>query len=604
MTLVWLWLAGAVAAAPVQRPHISVELVSARESAADDGSALVGLDFRLEPGWHVYWSNPGDSGEPVRVDWDLPAGASAGPIAWPVPERIALPPLAIFGYEGRVLLAAPLSRFPGGLVASRASWLVCDRGGCVPGQARLSLKLSRGGPARATRSAGAFEAAARRVPRRDPAWTARGRATQEAFVLDVFGPEAATSASFFPYSESVVSAGMEPVFAPRRGGFTLTLGRSALLEPGKTPLQGVLAVRSPAGERFIELSPTWAQGAARAALAAMGLAFLGGLILNVMPCVFPILCLKLLAVARLSGAQVHEARRQHLAYAGGVLVSFWLLAAALAVLRRAGLSLGWGFQLQSPGFVAFLAVVMLALALNLLGAFEIGASWMGFGQDLARRPGLWGSFFSGALAVVVATPCTAPFMGVALAFALTASPLETFAVYTALGLGFCAPFLLLARFPGLNTRLPRPGPWMEKVRKAMSLPLLATAVWLVTVLVRQLAPAPAVDARWSVYSPEAVSRALAEGRPAFVDFTAAWCLTCQVNERLALDTEAVQREFARRRVALFRADWTSRDPQLAERLQSFGRDGVPLYVFYRPGKAEPEIWPQILTPGSVISRLD
>ena len=460
MTPLWLWLAAAAAAAPAQRHHVSVELVSAQDRVGDDGSALVGLDFRLEPGWHVYWRNPGDAGEPVRVDWGLPAGASAGPIAWPAPERIALGPLAVFGYEGGVLLTTPLSGFPGGIVGARVSWLVCDREGCVPGKAELALKLPRGGPARPTRHAGAFEEAARRVPRPDPAWRARGRAAPETFVLDVFGPEAAASASFFPYCEDVVSAGTEPAFAPRWGGFSLTMGRSSLLEPGKTPLQGVLAVKTPAGGRFIELSPTWAQGAAAVAI---GLAFLGGLILNVMPCVFPILCLKLLAVARLSGAQVREAWRQHLAYAGGVLLSFWLLAAALALLRRTGLALGWGFQLQSPGFVAFLAVVMVALALNLLGVFEIGAAWMGIGQGLARRPGLLGSFSSGALAVVVATPCTAPFMGAALAYALTASPPETFAVYTALAAGFCAPFLLLAWFPGLNTRLPRPGPWMEKV---------------------------------------------------------------------------------------------------------------------------------------------
>ena len=398
-------------------------------------------------------------------------------------------------------------------------------------------------------------------------------------------------------------------------------------------------------------------------------AFLGGLILNLMPCVFPVLAMKAASLAGHGGGAHIEARRQGLAFGAGALMTFLALAGLLIALRAAGAQLGWGFQLQDPPVVAALALLMLAIGLNLSGVFEIGSSLQGVGSGLAGRGGPGGAFFTGVLAVVVAAPCTAPFMGSALGWALTQPPLAALTVFAALGIGFAAPFVAVSFAPALLDRLPRPGPWMETFKNALAFPMYATAGWLVWVVTQQagadalarvlaasvalalaawlgglaqkrmahsrraglqvvaatlllalavfavvgpryaeaVTPTPGVtqaDLAFEPYSPERLAELRAEGRPVFVNYTAAWCISCQVNDRVALSTRAVAAAMRNNNVAYLKADWTKRDPVIAAELARYGRAGVPLYLVYGAGGGEPAILPAILTEGMVVRALD
>ncbi|MBY0511832.1 MAG: thioredoxin family protein, partial [Rhodospirillaceae bacterium] len=395
-------------------------------------------------------------------------------------------------------------------------------------------------------------------------------------------------------------------------------------------------------------------------LIAIVFAFLGGIVLNVMPCVLPVLVMKAMSFMSRGTHDAGALRRDGLAYTAGVMATFGVLVGALLALRAAGDAIGWGFQLQSPAFVAVLAYVMLALGLNLSGVFNIGGT-VGAGQGLAAKGGMSGAFFTGALAVVVATPCTAPFMGTAIGVALTQSPFEAVLIFEALALGLAAPYLLLTFVPGLAKKLPRPGLWMDRVKQVLAFPLYGAAAWLVWVFAQQLdaeglaaaltglvlvgliawlwglsqktsgagrgwalgaaaaallatvaltatlsgraAPAAAQTAGAETYSPARLAELRAAGKPVFINFTAAWCLTCKVNERVALSKADVEEAFKRAGVVYMKGDWTNRNADISAALTAAGRDGVPLYLFYAPGAAEPRILPQVLTPGIVISAI-
>jgi thiol:disulfide interchange protein DsbD len=396
-------------------------------------------------------------------------------------------------------------------------------------------------------------------------------------------------------------------------------------------------------------------------LRATGLAFLGGLLLNLMPCVFPVLFLKGLSLVNSGNEERHKLRAHGLVYTAGILASFWALVAVLLGLRAAGATLGWGFQFQSPVFLALMAGLLFFLGLSLAGQFEIGLSITGTGGSLARKQGYTGSFFTGVLAVVVATPCTAPFMGAALGYALAQSAAVTFAVFTALALGLALPYVALTFQPAWTRLLPKPGAWMEVLRQAVAVPIFATAIWLAWVLVRgygadmllallssflllaiagwflgrwpakrwatavaalivigvitlsAIAPrrlisaaSPAAEAQgsWQPWSAQAVSAYKAQGRPVLVDFTASWCLSCQVNERVALNQPSVQKAFQDANVALLKADWTRGDDAITQTLTGLGRSGVPAYALYVPGEAQPRLLPEALTPGIVIDAVD
>jgi thiol:disulfide interchange protein len=652
----------ALESAAVTSPRMTATLVSDTDAVAPGQPLQVGLRLRIAPGWHTYWQNPGDAGAPPELTLTLPEGAAAGAIQWPTPQRLPEGPVMTYGYTGEVLLPVTLEPSPGALhIEAAATWLVCERI-CVPEEGRFTLDLPPGRPAPSA-EAPLFAAAAARIPRPSP-FEAR-IAPDGTLALSGSGLSPATvrDAWFFPSAADMIENAAAQTVRVRDGAVTLQLKPASAFN-AKSNLGGVVVLRDPGGqESSLQLDAAPGPVASATPLPqTLLLAALGGLILNLMPCVFPVLAMKAMAIARLSGAARGAIRAHALSYTLGVLVAFGALGAILAGGRAAGGAVGWGFQFQSPMFVAVLACVLFGVGLNLSGVFSVGGRLAGAGQGLASKDGHAGSFFTGLLAVVVATPCTAPFMGAAIAAALAASPATTIAVFLAMGLGLAAPYAALATLPGLARALPRPGPWMEVLRGALAFPMYGAAAWLVWVISLQAGPAGVLAtvaglvllgfAAWSLGLAQAagprgrrLGRGVAlaatlavavilagiatippgamqtategtepfsaarlatlrnEGRPVFVNMTAAWCVTCLVNERLALAPAAVQRSFADHNVAYLKGDWTRGDPEITAFLRSHARDGVPLYVLYPPSPATPAVLPQILTEAAMLDQL-
>lgn len=666
-------------AAPPTGPLAPVTARLVAEAAAIAPGQTLWLDLHLDiaAGWHTYWRNPGDSGLPTEIAWTLPPGFRAGEFVWPVPERFVLGNIGNYGYAGTADLLVPVTTpaglLPGGNahLAAAVSWLVCSEI-CIPGEAKLALDL----PVKAAASpdpgvAALFAAARARLPQPAPFATRFTATPKEVrlFVPDaVLAGDAPSNAAFFPVQANIVDAAAAPRAQPRRGGLELVLARADGPAAARLPatLDGVLAIHGPDG-----VKRAYTVAAHRSATPvpddggvewwqALLLAFLGGAILNLMPCVFPILSLKVLGLA----VSVHRAeeRRHGLAYAAGVILSFALLGGILLLLRAGGSAVGWGFQLQSPVVVALLAYLLFALGLSLSGVADFGVGLGGIGARFADRAGLAGAFATGILATIVATPCTAPFMGAALGFALLAPPPVALAIFVAVGTGLAAPIVLATAVPAVARLLPRPGPWMLWFKQLLAFPLYATVAWLAWVLLQEIAPAHAflallgfVAVGFAVWiygrtraaapaarrlggglalagtaaalllgaslKPAPVTEGAAAGglgyekftaarlgqleaahRPIFVNLTAAWCITCLVNERTALDSAAVRRAFVARHVALLKGDWTRQDPEITAFLQEFGRSGVPLYLLYdKAGSAT--VLPQILTEGRVLDAL-
>ncbi len=589
-----LWAPFWAGSAPVKTPQVEAELVAERDALVPGEHISVALRLAAIPGWHTYWRNPGDSGEPPRIEWRLPAGFAAGEIEWPVPSRIPVGPLMNFGYKGEVLLLTRLVP-PADLAAgrpvtlrARAYWLVCEVL-CLQQDAELSLTLpiarSAGPDARWGKPIAAARAA---LPVPAPAqWLFSAKAEEGGAALAIVPPPniELKQAFFLPFQEGKIEPAAPQALAREGEGYRLALRAAAQPIGSFERISGVfisqntnpLSIDVPIAARFADLG----------LVLALAFAFAGGLLLNLMPCVLPVLSIKVLGFG--------DARlKEGILYASGVLVSFWLLAALLIGLRALGAQLGWGFQLQSPVAVALLAAFFLVLALNLSGLFEFRLSFAG-------GPG--GHFLSGVLAVVIASPCTAPFMGAALGYAVFESGWRAFAVFSALGIGMAAPYAGLAAAPGWRRHLPKPGPWMPRLKRWLAVPLYATVVWLGWVLVQQTTPPSGQHSAWEPYSAEKVAALTAAGKPVFVDFTAAWCVTCQVNERVVLARDDVLATFRERGVTLVRADWTRRDPEIARALADLGRNGVPAYVLYKPGRA-PELLPELLTRERVLAALD
>jgi thiol:disulfide interchange protein len=679
-------LLASLAAAPAHASskNVKASLLSETASLRPGQPVTLGLRLEMAEGWHTYWKNPADSGLPTKLKWSLPEGFAAGEIAWPHPERIAAPPLMSYGYEREVVLPVVVT-VPSGLtagqpvrLAARADWLECKEI-CLPGKADLELTLPVGADQpKPSEHAALFARSRARMPGDAAAWKVRALAAPGRHVLAFAAAAAPRDVYFFSDAPQVVEYAAPQKLARTGDGYTLELTPAAN-GPKAERLTGVLVAEG-AGQPVAlaidaALEPVASVPAGTAVGGASGLlrpllfAFLGGLILNLMPCVLPVLSLKVMGFVRQAG----EARvwRHGLAFTAGVLASFWAVAGLLLVLRAGGERIGWGFQLQSPAFVAVLAVLFLLIALNLLGVFEVGMSLVGAGNAVQGKSGLASSFWSGLLATVVATPCTAPFMGSALGFALAQPPAAALLVFTSLGLGMAAPYLLLSASPRLLRFVPKPGAWMETFKELMAVPMLATVVflcwllgqqagvdgmaWLLAALIpvgfgawlygraaraagggrprllpvagaallviagvalavtRATVPV-AVASRaegtpdalgWEPFSAERRDALLAEGKPVFIDFTAAWCLSCQVNERVALETPAVRERMRAHGVALLKADWTLRDERISEALTSYGREGVPLYVLYgRERGAAPVLLPEVLTPGIVLGALD
>ncbi|MFC3637758.1 protein-disulfide reductase DsbD family protein [Camelimonas fluminis] len=667
----------------------------------------VALRLRTKEHWHTYWRNPGDSGLPTEIRWSLPPGFRAGPIQWPTPQRLPVGPLMNFGYEGETFLLTqitpPADLAPVGRVTLKAdaSWLVCEKE-CIPGGASLSASAPAAPDVASVApdpaSAQAFALARDQQP--TPLSGATFDASGDAFTVTAPLPAGMTAdeirdAAFFPVDESLLENAAPQKRDIKDGKLTLTMQRSAPASAALSHLAGVISLTAASGAtRGYEISigdpppavaslpisqPAFAvpprataptsTGADAASLTlwmALVLAFAGGMVLNLMPCVFPVLSIKVLSLAQGGGKTPRAMRLHGLSYGAGVLVSFVALAAMLIAARQAGASIGWGFQLQSPPVVALLAYVMFAMGLGLSGAVQLGASWSGLGDRLTRRASYGGSFFTGILAAVVASPCTGPFMGAAIGFSLTQSAGMAIAVFIALGAGLAFPFVLLTFLPALMKRMPRPGRWMEILKQALAFPLYATAAWLIWVLSQQVSPiglslalgglvavalaiwaaglaaaagrGGAIAARvvvalalviavaciWRVdetrHAPGAVAATgegvepftqqrlnalLTERKPVLVNLTAAWCITCMVNERTTLDTASVRDAMQARGVAYLKGDWTNQNPEITALLARFGRGGVPLYLVYRGEGVEeaPVVLPQILTPATVIEAL-
>ena len=598
-------------------PHSEVSLLAETLSLRPGATVRLGLRFRLDKDWHIYWENPGDSGQAPQVQWRLPENFSAGPIEWPFPRRLEAPPLANFGYEGEVMfpvrLEVPKSAVAGGTARIEASldWLIC-KVECLPasGVVRLALPVMLEAPRRDAGNAPLFARAAANLPGSFSQWHLRAEAGKSAVNLDIDGPagRGPIQPVFFPEDGFTFDhAAPQPVAARGSSGIRLSLRLSDQVEAAPKILRGILVSQSgwdEKGSRLALAVDIPVQGEAAPLGRELGLAFLGGLLLNLMPCVFPVLSIKVLGFL---GTGENGRRRQALLYAVGIVVSFWALAGVLLVLRAGGQKLGWGFQLQSPVFVAFLAGLMLLLGLNLLGIFEIGLSLTRLGGLTQASRGDWGAFASGALAVAVATPCTAPFMGTALAAALLRPAPQAMMIFTSLALGMAGPYVLLCWEPALLRFLPKPGRWMGTLKKAMSIPLFIAAAWLLWVFSRQmglgLAPEARLDSAWQSYSASRFSDLRARGRPVFIDFTAAWCVTCQVNERLVLSRGDVLVKFKEMNVALLRADWTSHDPSITEALAALGRSGVPVYALYEAGQ-EARLLPTLLSASGLIAELE
>ncbi len=680
------------AARKLSSPRVRVELISEREGVEPGASFWVGVRQRIAPGWHTYWVNPGDSGEPMTIAWALPSGFEAGDIVWPHPERIPVGPAMTFGYSREVVLltriTAPAGLEPGARVTlgGRAAWLACEKI-CIPEEAdvRLTLPVVSGKPAEKSRDAAAIAAARLTVPAPSP-WPATFSVTPETIGLDV----AATSLAadriadvyFYPSQWGVIDFAAPQQVTIGERGISVRAARGALPAAADAPIDGVLVIKERLDHGVASHAfalrparqgappPTPVASSNTSLLQAVLLAFAGGLMLNLMPCVLPVLSVK--ALSLVNHARAHAARHG-LAYTAGVLASFGVVVGVLIALRAAGGEIGWGFQLQSPVFVTLLAYVFFALALSLSGALVIGGRLTGAGQAWASQPGYAGSFFTGALATVAATPCTAPFMGVAVGFALTQAPGTALLVFEALGFGLALPYLLLTLAPAWQRLLPRPGAWMKRLEQLLAFPLYASVAWLVWVLSQQVGPpgvaavlagllliafaawlfqatravsplwhrmatataglavlaavaiGPLVAAgppgpasraastsgsiAWEPFSARRVAELRAQGKPVFVNFTAAWCITCLVNERVALRSSAVAEAFSRKGIVYLKADWTKRDPEIARTLGGFGRSGVPLYLMYppaRPGRpaGEPSVLPQILSEGMLIEAVE
>jgi len=600
-------------AAPVRTEHVEAELVAASATAAPGQSLAVALRLKMIPGWHTYWRNPGDSGEPTAIEWKLPPGYSAGGILWPAPQRLPAAHLMNYGYENEVLLpvdiAVPSGATGTATLAAHARWLVCSEERCVPEDASFMLDLPVASAAPSPWANAIVRTRAALPVKVDPSWLFSATRTRDGVDLEVKPPAGVTLAklTYFPFDEGRIHNAGAQAF----DGTRLSIPRALQPAGAFNRVAGLLVGGPRPVEIDVPVTGGGAGGEAPGLALALAFAFLGGLILNLMPCVLPVLSIKVLGFVEgkhagtNAGANVAAMRTHGALYALGVLASFWLLAGALIVLKSFGHEVGWGFQLQSPVFVAFLAALFLLLALNLSGVFEFGSFLPSGVASVRAKNAHADAFFTGVLAVAIASPCTAPFMGAALGYALSEDAVGTLGVFTALGAGMAAPYVMLAVRPGWLRWVPKPGAWMVRFKQVLAVPLYATVVWLAWVFALQVAPQAEVKTAgiWEPYVEARITALAAEGKPVFVDFTAAWCVTCQVNKQLVLGQADVVTAFRERGVTLMRADWTRRDPEITRALAALGRNGVPVYVLYPP-RREAKLLPELLTRGAVLAALE
>jgi thiol:disulfide interchange protein DsbD len=632
----------------------------------------VGILYKIEPGWHIYWKYSGDSGIPTKIEWQLPPGFKVGNLQWPLPVRDKEPgDLEVFGYSSDVLLFADVEA-PAALpsdpivIQAKTDWLVCQSL-CVPGKAQLSMTLT-GGPSTPSASLAVFQKFASLVPKALAAPITIGFSRAgKSLVADVGGVPSGTALDFFP-----VPPGDSVILHVTQAGSKLTIPIDTEVKPINR-MNGILVVGSGEARQGYEVTDNTvlAQPANRSQalpvdfltlLQMLGFAIVGGLILNVMPCVLPVISLKIFGFVSEAGNEPKKAFRLSMAFAGGIIGCFAALAAIVILLRAAGAQVGWGFQFQDYRFIVLISCLVFAFALNLFGVYELSVS-AGATRGLASLAGghgYQGAFFQGVFATVLATPCTAPFLGTASAFAFAQPGWVTFLVFLFIGIGMASPYLVLAFNPKWLRFLPRPGDWMLRLKQFMGFLLVSTLLWLMWILgqmrgvngVIELAAillviavlawikgsfwTPVSSGRsrllaaaamlcvligaggayefltrpsqmvWTPFTKSNLEEALASGKPVFVDFTADWCITCKANERFAIDTPQVRDAFSKRNVVILKADWTNGDPEITQILNQYGRAGVPMYLFFPGGGKGPQpvLLPELITSQTVLDALN
>jgi len=669
---------------PVKIANTVVEMIPQYKTVNNGQSFWVGFSFKPDEDWHIYWSNPGDSGLAPKIEWQLPQGFQPGEIKWPQPNKIEAAPLISFGYHEEAFIlvevkSPPITENISELqLLTKVSWLAC-KVECIPGVTHfnLILPISKTTPELNQNYFEKYNRFKQSYPVKDTLDAFSIQQNKTGFIIRYIPSqfiEGIDLIQFFPYDDNIVDYVESPKFKIINRTYEITIKKSPHFQVGKLDrFRGIFTFQK---KNFGQISPVEIDLPFKSDLVpilmeknftgnimtdiplAVLFAFLGGLILNLMPCVLPVLTIKILNLVEKSRSEQSKLFNHGVQFTMGIILSFWFLAAMMIILRLAGNQIGWGFQFQSPLFVVSMAILFFMLALNLFGLFEIGTG-------LTRFKSTDFAFFNGVLATVVATPCTAPFMGAAIGFALTKSPAYTFLIFTAMGMGMAFPYLMLSRFPTLLKFVPKPGMWMIYMKQLFGFVMLAVVIWLSWVLSIQTGSEAVIilmiglfflalgtwlhgvgknskgiiilslvlyffgfyssfqaarrsaihvtvekskkenGINWEKFDTVSFERYLADNKPVFLDFTAAWCLSCQVNEQTVFHNQKIIDRFKERGIITIKADWTNHDPEITEALNSFGKNSIPLYVFFPQGNhSRPVILPEIITPAIVLSTID
>lgn len=680
----------------VKTDHAEVELTSEQSAIVPGETFWIGIQMDVQEGWYVYYRNPGDSGMPMTLNWTHEQDFNISDIKWPYPKWKDAPGgLTSYAYQDSMLYmmeaTAPENLDPGDQITLQveADWLICEKV-CIPEYADLQLTLDVAEqPQYNEKLLPLFSEMREKLPADLDYWKASADIEGDTTVVlklttDAFEIPDYSNVIYFANEKGEIENGADQPYSVEGDTLTMRLQKSTYKSDEINRVWGLvynedgwdesgrikaMSVDINLGGEEPETTTTAEPVLSQSFLLILGFAFLGGLILNLMPCVFPILSIKVMNFLQISGDDPQKAKLHGWVFGAGVLVSFLVLAGLLLLLRAGGQELGWGFQLQSPPFIAFMTFLMFGLGLSLMGVFEIGNSLMNVAGSAKTGNGLKGSFFSGVLATVLATPCTAPFMGTALGAAITMPATTALLVFAVLGFGMAVPYIVLSSFPALMKKLPKPGAWMETFKQFMAFPLFATAIWLAWVFGQQVgidgltnlliglllmsmgiwilnrwkatqisnvsrivsrafvillivggffisassnaqtsgtltSETDPYGIEWQAYSEDQLDQHLAENKNVFIDFTAAWCITCKANERIVFSSDEVKDKFKDLNFVMMKADWTNRNPEITRALESFGRNGVPLYVIYHKDLDEPMILPELLTPGIVMDALN
>ena len=635
----------------------SVTLLTESNQVGGEETLLVGLEFNLSPGWHTYWENPGDSGEGASIKWNLPSGFKASTILWPGPKRIPVEPLMTYGYEDKALLLTEIKspkEFSNPVkISAKINWLTC-KDICIPQEGQVDMTLIKG-PKVANQFTSKLKEVALTVPKNFPSPYRVSVINEKIFLqFEKEGSRNISEAYFFPKEYGLVNYTADQKLERNDNSFSLELS-SAEVQLKTNTLKGVLKLKVDGIKEFYTLDLPLEKNTNNplvtiSLLTAIIFAFLGGIILNAMPCVFPILSIKILSFIEQSQGSKEKLFHHGLVFSAGVLTTFLAVSALLIFLRASGEAIGWGYQLQSPWVVSLLIYLFVVIGIVFMGNIVLGSSFGNLGTLVQNQKDLTSSFFTGVLAVIVASPCTAPFMGPALGLALLQPGLKSILIFLALGIGFSLPYLILSIYPQLLSKLPKPGEWMQTLKQIMAFPMWASALWLAWVLSSQvdmqsvfavllgallialglwlmektqnsasilrrltlifslglmifsiwLLPitsdnnSPSLKNEENAFSVQKLNSLRSEQKMVFLNFTADWCITCKVNEAIALNQDKVKKVLDEKNIIYLKADWTRKDPEIASMLASYGRTGVPLYLLF-PSQGDPIILPELLT---------